>query len=141
MSFKRPESVLVVVHTRDGKVLVMERAEPRGFWQSVTGSLREGESAEQAAWRELREETGFQRGQLIDCQHTNTFPILPAWRHRYAPDVLENTEYVFRFELGESATPKLNEAEHVRAEWLPREQAAARASSWTNRDAILEFVP
>ncbi|MGD8741912.1 MAG: dihydroneopterin triphosphate diphosphatase [Granulosicoccaceae bacterium] len=139
--YKRPESVLVVVHTRDGQVLVMERASPRGFWQSVTGSLREGESAERAAWRELREETGLQAGQLIDCQRTNCFTILPEWRSRYAPEVQENTEYVFRFQVEEAALPLLSQSEHVRAQWLPRDEAASRVSSWTNRDAILDFVP
>lgn len=140
MAYKRPESVLVVVASRCGQVLVMERAEPRGFWQSVTGSLHEGETATQAARRELREETGFVEGELINCQRSKRFPILPAWRARYAPDVSHNTEYLFHFILPAVTEPALNPAEHVRAAWLPTTQAAGRVSSWTNSDAILDLV-
>ena len=35
---KIPESVLVVIHTPDLQVLLIERADKPGFWQSVTGS-------------------------------------------------------------------------------------------------------
>lgn len=140
MTYKRPESVLVVVASRCGQVLVMERTEPRGFWQSVTGSLQQGELPEQAAWRELREETGFVDGELIDCRRSNRFPILPAWRSRYAPEVSHNTEHLFRFILPTVIDPVLNPAEHVHAEWLPATQAAGKVSSWTNSDAILDLV-
>jgi dATP pyrophosphohydrolase len=35
---KIPISTLVVVYTRDLDVLLMERADAPGYWQSVTGS-------------------------------------------------------------------------------------------------------
>jgi dATP pyrophosphohydrolase len=53
---KLPRSVLVLVHTSDA-VLLLERLQPAGFWQSVTGSLEPGEDWEDAARRELEEET------------------------------------------------------------------------------------
>ncbi|HUH00249.1 MAG TPA: NUDIX domain-containing protein, partial [Gammaproteobacteria bacterium] len=56
---KRPISVLVVVHTRSGEVLLLERIQPPGWWQSVTGSLEAGETPWDAAVRELHEETGM----------------------------------------------------------------------------------
>jgi len=119
---------------------MLERAEPRGFWQSVTGSLRENESAYDAACRELAEETGL-TGELIETGITNKFPIAPAWRARYAPEVMENHETVFALQLASTCAVRLNPDEHVESAWLPREQAAQRASSWTNRDAILALVP
>jgi dATP pyrophosphohydrolase len=135
--YKRPESVLVVVYTQDGKVLLLRRKTPADFWQSVTGSLEWNETPEQAARRELFEETGLQdNGRLQDCRVTNEFPILPAWRARYAPDVQSNTEHVFSLQLPCAQEIRLSENEHVEYCWLPAPEAAERAFSWTNRDAI-----
>ena len=139
-SYKRPESVLVIVYTSDSRVLMLERAEPRGFWQSVTGSLREGETALQAAIRETREETGL-AGEIVATGINNRFPIIPPWQERYAPGVTHNHETVFALRLDEPQTVTLNPREHTAQVWLGREQAAARATSWTNREAILALVP
>ena len=58
MGFKLPESVLVVVHTAQLEVLLLERAAQPGFWQSVTGSREPGDPDLSAtARRELLEET------------------------------------------------------------------------------------
>ncbi|ROR29808.1 dihydroneopterin triphosphate diphosphatase [Inmirania thermothiophila] len=139
--FRRPESVLVVVHTALGHVLLLERVHPPGFWQSVTGSLGWDETPQEAAVRELAEETGIEGVPVIDCRRTNRFPILPPWRHRFAPGVTENVEHVFRVELPQPVVVRLAPGEHRAWRWLPREAAARLASSWTDRDAIRNFVP
>ncbi len=140
-SYKRPESVLVVIYTTAGEVLLLERRQPAGYWQSVTGSLEWGETATAAALREVREETGLEVGaRLVDCGYCNRFDIIPAWRARYAPDVLTNTEYVFRAEYSLRPTILINPAEHSAYQWLSRQQALQRASSRTNREAIARFV-
>lgn len=119
---------------------MLERAQPRGFWQSVTGSLRMGESVLDAARRELEEETGL-KAELVETGLTNTFPIAPEWRARYAPGITQNHETVFALQLDAVCKVKLNPLEHVTQLWLPRQQAADKASSWSNRDAILALVP
>ncbi|HXG28390.1 MAG TPA: dihydroneopterin triphosphate diphosphatase, partial [Nevskiales bacterium] len=94
-----------------------------------------------AARRELHEETGIETDAVIDCGEAHHYPILPEWRHRYAPGVTENHERVFRLELAERVPVRLNPAEHDDYCWLPRQAAAARVWSWTNRAAILRWVP
>jgi dATP pyrophosphohydrolase len=140
--FKRPESVLVIVYTAAAEVLLLRRRWPADFWQSVTGSLEWSQDDPMvAARRELWEETGLGAAvPIVDCGITNRFPIQPAWQRFYGT-VRENTEYVFRAELPERLPICLNPEEHCEYLWLPRERAAARVTSYTNREAILQLVP
>ena len=136
-SSKRPESVLVVVYTNCGQVLMLQRARPADFWQSVTGSLEWGESPKQAARRELYEETGIMAGdRLMDLRQQVSFPILPAWRSRYAPSAHTNTEHWFALMLPNRRQPRLHASEHSAYRWVSYDQALRLASSWTNRKAI-----
>ncbi len=134
-AYKRPESVLVLIYTGTGQVLLMERKQPEGFWQSVTGSLEVDETPQQAAVRELLEETGLEMA-VVETGIENRFPILPEWRHRYHPDVVENREYVFTLGLATPCKIRLNPNEHSKYEWLDMQTAMQRCSSWTNRQAI-----
>ena len=140
MSYKLPVSVLVVIHTLDLKVLLLERARRPGYWQSVTGSLEwADEPFEAAAAREVREETGIEpgSGRLTRWNLANTFEIYLQWRHRFAPGVSHNTEHVFGLELAGPLPVALAPDEHVAYCWLPWQAAAAKCFSWSNRDAIL----
>lgn len=141
-TYKRPESVLVIVCTRAGEFLLLRRTHPKGFWQSVTGSLEPMESPLKAAVRELREETGLSvtPGRLTDLRHNVRFPILPAWRARYAPSVHYNREHWFVLELPGRRLIRRSREEHLEHRWLSADHAAALATSWTNRDAILALA-
>ena len=138
MIFKTPVSALVLIHTANLQVLIIERADKAGFWQSVTGSLEAGETPRQAAIREVLEETGLDATQydLQDWQASNTYDIYPHWRYRYAPGITTNVEHLFALELPKEIAISLAPEEHVQYEWVDWREAAKRVFSWTNVDAL-----
>lgn len=139
MSFKVPESALVVIHTPSLDVLLLERASHPGFWQSVTGSREPGEPLPATALREVAEETGIHASQteLRDWRLTNRYEIFAEWRHRYGPGVTHNTEHVFSLGVPAGTAVMVAPGEHLGYRWLPWREAAAACFSWSNRDAIL----
>ncbi len=145
--FKIPESVLVVIYTPAGDVLLIERADNPGFWQSVTGSRdTPDESMRQTALREVLEETGIagEPQDFADWAMTNIYEIYPAWRGRYAPGVTHNTEHVFGLCLPSRMPVTLHPREHTAFEWLPWLEAADRCFSPSNAEAVLmlpRFAP
>ena len=138
MAYKTPVSALVLIHTTDLQVLLLERADKPGFWQSVTGSIEEGETPRDAAIREVHEETGLIATdyRFSDWQVSNVYEIYPHWRYRYAPGVTENTEHLFGLELPQTMPVQLAADEHLRYEWLDWREAANKVFSWTNVDAL-----
>jgi dATP pyrophosphohydrolase len=141
---KIPESVLVVIHTADLEVLLIERADRPGYWQSVTGSLDSPDEALAAtAARELFEETGIVADgaaiRLRDWHLSNIYEIYPVWRHRYAAGVTHNTEHVFSVEVARDTPVTLSPREHLQYAWLPYLEAADKCFSFSNAEAILQL--
>jgi dATP pyrophosphohydrolase len=147
VAYKIPESVLVVIHSIDLQVLLIERADKPGFWQSVTGSKDAiDEALHLTAVREVQEETGITIGDaqvpvtnLRDWQLSNVYTIHPAWRHRYAPGVTQNTEHVFGLCVPREISITLAPREHLQYCWLPWREAADRCFSPSNAEAILQL--
>ena len=146
---KQPISVLVVIYTtpstklRTGPdVLLLERADHPGYWQSVTGSREGDESLLDTAIREVSEETGLDARQyvLTDWQLQNTYEIYPHWRHRYPDGVTQNTEHVFGLELPERLAVQIAPREHLNYQWLPWQEAEKKVFSPSNRQAILTLA-
>jgi dATP pyrophosphohydrolase len=144
---KIPESELVVIYTPALEVLLIERADKPGYWQSVTGSKDAwDEPFEATARREVAEETGIViGGPAVPAQHLqdwglqNLYEIYPVWRHRYAPGVTHNTERVFGLQVPEGQPVRLSPREHLRYAWLPWREAADRCFSPSNAEAILQL--
>lgn len=142
MHYKIPVSVLVVIHTADLQVLVMERADKEGFWQSVTGSKDSlDEAIAQTAAREVKEETGLDvaQFQLSDWHLQNVYDIYPIWLHRYQAGITRNTEHVFGLTLPTTMPITLAEREHRQYRWLPYRDAADCCFSASNAEAILQL--
>jgi dihydroneopterin triphosphate diphosphatase len=149
---KIPESVLVVIHTPALEVLLIERADKPGYWQSVTGSKDAvDEPLASTCVREVAEETGIEiggadvpRDALVDWGLSNVYEIYPVWRHRYGPGVTHNTEHVFGLTVPAGVPVRLNPREHLRHAWLPWREAADRCFSPSNAEAVLmlpRFAP
>ncbi len=144
---KIPESVLVVIHSDDHHVLLIERSDHPGFWQSVTGSKDSlDEDLAETAAREVAEETGIVVGSaqvpltgLRNWQLSNVYEIYPHWRHRYADGVMFNTEHVFGLRVPRQIPIRLEPREHLRFEWLDWRAAADRCFSPSNAEAILQL--
>ncbi len=139
--YKLPISTLVVIYTAALEVLLLDRADHPGYWQSVTGSQDEGEALRATAMREALEETGLDanRYELTDWQVENVYDIYPVWRHRYAPGITHNTEHVFGLELPGVVAVQVSPREHLSYMWLPWREAAKKVFSPTNRTAILQL--
>ena len=141
MQYKVPISVLVVIYTPELDVLLLERADRPGFWQSVTGSQDPGERLAETAVREVREETGLDAVQcgLTDWEKENRYEIFQQWRARYAPGVTHNVEHVFSMRVPGRMPIALAPKEHLRHQWLQWHEAAETVFSWSNADAIREL--
>jgi len=138
---KQPISVLVVIYTSDLDVLLLERADHPGYWQSVTGSRDGDETLRETAIREVAEETDLDatRQILTDWQQQNVYEIYPHWRHRYPEGITQNTEHVFGLLLSRQMPIQISPREHLNFQWLPYQEAADKVFSPSNREAILQL--
>ena len=135
--YRRPESVLVLVYTKEAEVLILKRSNPFPCWQSVTGSLEDNESQEVAAYRELKEETGLIDEGVMTCNNiSRTYAVDSRWRHKYKDHNETNIEYEFFYLLDNRSEIKLNSLEHTEYRWLPIDAAVKKVWSWTNKKAL-----
>lgn len=135
--YRRPESVLVLIYTSKHEVLLLKRIHPFSYWQSVTGGMRMNENKEDAAPRELREETGLkEEGFLIDSGLSRSFEIDPRWQYRYHFNDKVNIEHEFHYLLADRTKITLHSKEHSQYKWLPIDIAINEVWSWTNKKAL-----
>jgi dATP pyrophosphohydrolase len=139
--YKQPISALIVIYTSALDVLLLERADFPGYWQSVTGSRDGEETLSETSIREVGEETGLDATHysLIDWHQQNVYEIYPQWAHRYPPGTTQNTEHVFGLQLPQRVAVQLAPREHLNYQWLPWKEAADKVFSPSNRAAILQL--
>lgn len=130
----------MVVYTDDAQILLLKRTKPFEFWQSVTGSLLEGETHADAAVRELSEETGIVSNDSLSFSGTSRqFTIDERWRHRFAPGTVTNTEFEWRLRLAQTVEVVPDPSEHSSHQWLHIDQAIDTVWSWTNKQALVQL--
>ena len=104
--------------------------EYQGSWQTVYGGVESGETAVQAAKRELHEETGLIPLSMWQVEYLESFYFMP---HDY---VLVMP--VFAVEVARDAPVRLNE-EHDDARWIP-EARLDHAFMWRTQREALKFL-
>lgn len=127
--------IVSVIVLRPGKagpeVLLMRRVNrPRGAWCQVAGKVKPGETAWQAALRELREETGLVPERFFSGDTVEMFYEPPLDRVIIGP--------VFVAMVPAGSDPRPN-AEHDAAEWLGFPEAIARVAFTGQRRVLREI--
>ena len=105
-----PEGPRYLLIRRCGKYLP-------GTWQMVTGGIEEGETASQAALREIQEETGLVPQSLYSADVVETFYMKSLDKITFVPVFVAFVE-----QMEVSLSPK----EHDAYEWLSLEEAKDR---------------
>jgi lipoyl(octanoyl) transferase len=99
------------------EILMMLRRPEHGFWwQSVTGMMEPGENPEQAAHRELMEETGL-TGTLRSLGLSHSFWVDPAIVRFPDGEPRFNTEICYSMEVPMGAEVRLEPSEHSEYQW------------------------
>lgn len=124
IQFAEPEAVTVAVavlrKTEPRQALLMRRVPEKGdFWQLVTGSQQQGESVQEAAARELFEETGL-KVEPASLDYVQAF----AFGDHAPPKVYRAHGFVAQVEP--QSEVKLAPAEHSEARWAPFAEAMAQ---------------
>ena len=118
--FKVIEAAGGLVSNNNGEILFIHRI---GKWDLPKGKIEKGESLEQAALREVEEETGLSE-MILEEFLNNTFHI---YTERNGEKILKTT-YWFRMQYVGNKTPK------------PQIEEGISEVSWKGKDAIIHEV-
>ena len=105
------------MRSEDGKPEVLLVKDSYGRWTWPKGKLEKGETPEQAALREIREETGLGNTEII-CRLGET-----KYFYRLKGKLIFKTVYVFLLRCTGNESLKIQREEIQDAAWLPVKQA------------------
>ena len=140
---RQPTSVLIHPVTRDGTewmfLLLRRRAMPQlglpVFWQGISGGVEDNETLDQAANRELFEETGVSGMPICHVGYSRPIPMQPEWTKHYPQGTTEIIEHTFICMLPEPIKPKLS-WEHTEFAWLQYREAYNRLFYQGNKESL-----
>jgi dihydroneopterin triphosphate diphosphatase len=118
-----PIEVFIVVRRGDEYLVVHRVPEAGAYWHGIAGGVEEGESPEEAAARELWEETGLE---AVPTPLPTSFVYSEITVHTFLIDVPQGWE------------PELNE-EHDEYVWLSQDEAVERLY-WPEPKELLRAV-
>ncbi len=124
-------SAYIVRYRADGpRYLLIRRCSPYlpGTWQMVSGGIEDGESAPQAAFREIREETGLEPKEIYSADAVETFYMASKDQIVFVPVFVA---------IVEEEEVRLSPIEHDAFEWLTFEEASKRLV-WSEQKRVLK---
>jgi dihydroneopterin triphosphate diphosphatase len=139
------EVAIFVTRKNDSEVLIMHRSpEQGGYWHVVAGGVEVGETAEEAAKRELLEETGLAAQVTTGVEVTEyVYPLTeePAERQRlYDPSVAQVKVTCFCAIAADDWEPTLD-WEHDDHRWCSPGEAFKSLRWPGTADALRRLVP
>lgn len=126
-------SAFVISHTPEGpRYLLIRRCGKYlpGTWQMISGGIEEGETASQAAWREIQEETGLTPEALYSADAVETFYMLSEDRIAFVPVFVA---FVTNMKVTLSPT------EHDAYEWVSFEEAKDKLI-WAEQRRVMSQI-
>jgi len=121
------------------EILMMLRVPEHGlWWQSVTGMMEPGETPEETAHRELREETGL-TGTLRPLDLSHSFWVDPSIVRFPDAEPRFNTETCFAMEVAPEAEVHLEPQEHSEFFWCGLDEAQERMK-WEGSKAAVALL-
>jgi 8-oxo-dGTP pyrophosphatase MutT (NUDIX family) len=123
---RQPHEALVLVRRGDEWLVLHRTRTFEAYWHVVAGAVEPGETAAEAAARELAEETGLEAA-VLDLGRTFEYPLAEeseAVRSRFAADVTAVRVDAFLAEAPPGWEPRLND-EHDEYRWCSPDEAEA----------------
>ena len=117
---------------------IFKRSDLPDSWQAIAGGGEDKETPEEAARRELQEESGIIAGNnLFKLDSMAMIPVVHICGFKWGPDVLTIPEYGFAVEVTNREL-KLSD-EHLEFEWLKFDEAVKRLTWDSNKNALWEL--
>ncbi|MCD6398429.1 MAG: NUDIX domain-containing protein [Candidatus Aenigmarchaeota archaeon] len=130
MIHEKSSGAVVFRRDSDGKILylLLKYHYKSDYYDFPRGNVEEGESEEEAAKREIKEETG------LDVNFIGDFREVVSWFYRREGEVV-NKKVIFFLAEAKTGEVKISE-EHIGYEWLPFEEAMDKLNFENSKNTL-----